>query len=59
MDTFPIMFFKSIESDAVKRAMNTMWGGISAIGTSNGKARSVGRSTVNVGMVRIRFELWG
>ena len=36
-----------------------MWGGISGVGTSNGKAKNVGKSTVNVGMARIRFELLG
>lgn len=29
------------------------------MGTSNGKLRNVGSSAVNVGMVRIRFELCG
>ena len=52
-------FFMSISIDVKKRIRHTICGGISAIGTSKGKARNVGRSTVNVGMARIRLELWG
>jgi hypothetical protein len=36
-----------------------MCGGISRAGTSIGVLRSVGSSTVNAGMMRIRFEAWG
>jgi len=57
--TFSIVFFVSIESDARDRARNMRCGSISAVGTSMGEARNVGRSTVDVGMARIRLELWG
>jgi len=57
--TFSIVFFVSIKSDARNRARNTRCGSISAVGTSRGKARNVGRSTVDVGMARIRLELCG
>ena len=36
-----------------------MCGNISMDGTVIGKARNVGRSKVNVGMIKIRFELCG
>lgn len=50
---------KSVRSDAEKSVRKIMCGGINVNGTSNGKARKVGRSTVNVGSKRIRFELCG
>jgi len=49
----------SIKSDVKKSVRQMMWGGVSAIGTLMGKARNVGKSTVNVGIARIRLELWG
>ena len=42
-----------------KRIRYAMCGNTSARGTSIGKARNVGSSTVNVGIARIRFELCG
>jgi hypothetical protein len=39
------------------KKMYTKCGGISHEGTSNGKLRNVGKSTVNVGKVRMRLEL--
>ena len=53
------IFFMSIKSDVKKSVRQMMWGGVSAIGTLMGKARNVGKSTVNVGIARIRLELWG
>lgn len=52
-------FFTEISMDAEKRIRKVMCGGASAMGTSRGKAKNVGKSTVNVGMARIRLELRG
>ena len=54
-----LRFFMSIKSDVKKSVRQMMWGGVSAIGTLMGKAKNVGKSTVNVGIARIRLELWG
>jgi len=54
-----MIFLMYIKSDVKKSDRQTMWSGMSAIGTSMGKAKNVGRSTVNVGMARIRLEFWG
>lgn len=43
--------------DAENRDMYARCGGISQVGTSNGKLKNVGRSVVNAGIIRIRFEL--
>ena len=51
------IFFISINSDAKKRIKHMICSGTSAIGTSRGKPKNVGRSTVNVGIARIKFEL--
>ena len=53
------IFLTSIRIDAKKRIKYTIWGNISISGTSRGNAMNVGRSTVNVGMLRIRLELCG
>lgn len=53
------IFLMSISIDVMKRIRYMMCGGISAIGTFSGKAKNVGRSTVHVGMIRIKLELWG
>ena len=45
--------------DVKNMSMYARCGGISRVGTSNGKLRNVGSSAVNVGMDRIRFELCG
>ncbi len=49
----------SISSDVKKSIRYIMCGGTSAIGTSRGNAKNVGRSTVNVGIMRIKLELRG
>ena len=43
--------------DAEKMAMYARCGIMSQVGTCNGMLRRVGRSTVKVGMDRMRFEL--
>lgn len=45
--------------DAENMDMQARCGGISQAGTFNGKLRNVGSNTVNVGITRIRFDLWG
>lgn len=45
--------------DAENMVRRIRCGGISHGGTSNGKLRSVGNSTVEVGMIRIRFVFCG
>jgi len=54
-----VIFLMSISIDVMKSMRYMMCGGISAIGTFSGKAKNVGRSTVHVGMIRIKLELWG
>jgi len=53
------IFLISVRSDVMKRIKYTVCGNISNEGTPNGKLRNIGSNTVNVGMDKIIFELWG
>jgi hypothetical protein len=50
--------FQSRRIERPKRVRKTRWGISNANGTNRGKLMTVGKRTVNTGIVRIKFDVW-